>query len=335
MRYALLLMTLFAALSACADLLLVANRGGSTITLIDPATMTSLGTVPVGPDPHEIALSADGKRAYVSNYAGGNGNSLSIVDLETRTKVKDVPISPLQAPHGIVERNGKIWFTAEDSNAVGRYDPVADRVDWVGRTNQIGTHMLAVNGDGTRVYTANIGSGTVSIIPVGSGAEDVASKTLTATAQSEGIALSPDEREVWAGSAGSDGIAIIDTASETRVAKIAAGTFAYRLTFLPDGRTALVPRAPEGVVAVYDVATRAELRTIPVGGAPLSIVVSPGGGTAYVAMVQPSRVVKLDLATGQITGSVVLSGAPDGLALRVDPPAEPQGKKRRSVRTRG
>ena len=133
-----------------ADTLLVANRGGSTITLIDPATMMPLGTVAVGFDPHEIAVTPDGSRAYVSNYGNAQGTTLSVIDMAARTKVKDVSIAPLRGPHGIVERNGKIWFTAEASQSVGRYDPVADRVDWVGRTNQTQTHMLAVNRAGDR-----------------------------------------------------------------------------------------------------------------------------------------------------------------------------------------
>jgi YVTN family beta-propeller protein len=102
-----------------ADTLLVANRGGSTITLIDPATMTLLGTVAVGFDPHEIAVTRDGSRAYVSNYGNGQGTTLSVIDIAARTKVKDVSIAPLRGPHGIVERNGKIWFTAEDRNRWG------------------------------------------------------------------------------------------------------------------------------------------------------------------------------------------------------------------------
>jgi YVTN family beta-propeller protein len=230
-----------------ADTLLVANRGGSTVTLIDPATMTSLGTVSVGFDPHEIAVTRDGSRAYVSNYGNGQGTTLSVIDITARTKVKDVSIVPLKGPHGIVERNGKIWFTAEGSQSVGRYDPVADRVDWVGHTNQPQTHMLAVNRAGDTVYTANISAHSASVVPV-TGAESAARSTIPTVMRSEGIALSPDERELWIGSASTGGIAIIDVATETVDAFIAPGAFAYRLTFTSDGRSVLVPRQQTVVV---------------------------------------------------------------------------------------
>lgn len=311
------LLPLFAlACSLHADTLLVANRGGSRITLIDPSTMTLLKTIDVGTDPHEIAVSTDGTRAYVSNYANSNGTTLSVIDVTARTKIKDVSIAPLTGPHGIVYRNGKVWFTAERSSAVGRYDPEADRVDWVGRVNPASAHMLAVNAWGTTAYTANITHGTASIIDV-QGAETPARKTLNAVGEIEGIALSPDETEVWVGSRATGGIAVISLQSETVVHRI-PGVFAYRLTFTHDGRHVLVPRGT--MIVVYDRATREELRQIPVGGTAFSVIVAPGNRIAYVAMNNPSRVIKLELATGAILGETAVAPVPDGLALAVEPP---------------
>jgi YVTN family beta-propeller protein len=321
------LLLLFAvAFPLYADTLLVANRGDSRITLIDPATMTLLTTINVGNDPHEIAVSNDGRRAYVTNYGNSFGTTLSVIDLAARTKIRDVSIAPLTGPHGIVQRNGKVWFTAERSSAVGRYDPDTDRVDWVGRVNPAAAHMLAVNAWGTTVYTANISHGTASIIDV-QGAETQARKTLAAVGEVEGIALSPDETEVWVGSRATGGIAIISLQSETVVHRI-PGVFAYRLTFTHDGRYVLVPRG--SMVVVYDRATREELRQIPVGGTAFSVIVAPGNRIAYVAMNNPSRVIKLELATGAILGQTAVAPVPDGLALAVEPPPY---VKRRTARS--
>ena len=103
MRY-LWLLLLAGALHA--DTLVVANRGGSSVTLIDPFTMTRLAQVEAGPQPHEVALSADGRLAYVSNYVNGGGNTLSVIDLATRTKVKTIDIGELRGPHGIAQHGG-------------------------------------------------------------------------------------------------------------------------------------------------------------------------------------------------------------------------------------
>ncbi|HVE71719.1 MAG TPA: YncE family protein [Thermoanaerobaculia bacterium] len=310
-----LLVVLALAFPVHADTLLVANRGGSTITVIDPATMTLVTTIGVGSDPHEIAVSQDGRRAYVSNYGGSFGTTLSVIDIAARAKIRDVSVAPLTGPHGIVFRNGKVWFTAERSSAVGRYDPDADRVDWIGRVDPAAAHMLAVNLWGTTVYTANITAGTASIIDV-AGAESTARKSIAAVGASEGIALSPDETEVWIGSAQTGGIAVISLQSETVVHRI-PGVFAYRLTFTHDGRYVLVPRGTS--VVVYDAATRNELRSIPVGGTAISVIVAPGSRIAYVAMNNPARVIKLDLESGGILGAVAVAPVPDGLALAVEP----------------
>ncbi|HJQ40983.1 MAG TPA: YncE family protein [Thermoanaerobaculia bacterium] len=322
----LLILSLLLTASARADLLVVANRGGSTVTLVDPQTMSFLGTIPAGLDPHEVAV--DGRYAYVSNYGGGTGNTISVVDLETRTKVKDLPITPLLAPHGIVSVAGKIWFTAEHSRSVGRYDPATDRIDWIGRTNQVGTHMLAVRADGGAVYTGNIGHSTASIIPV-AGPESSASATIPVVAGPEGVALSPDGKELWLGSREFQGISIIDVAQQKVVATIAGGTFAYRLTFSPDGKYVLVPR--QGEVVVFDAAQRGVARTIAVNSTPFSIVMAPDHRTAYVATGGPNQILKIDYTTGAITARVALSALADGLAYATSD-SEPARGKRRSVK---
>jgi len=332
MRRLLAVLVAFAAIAAHADVIVVANRGGTVATIIDPVTMTVLGQPDAGPQPHEVAGSANGRLAYISNYANGTGTTLSVIDLQSRTKVKEMSllnlqgfsISLLRAPHGLAERNGKIYFTAEGSAAVARYDPAADRIDWIGKTNQSITHMLAVKRDASTVYAVNILSNTVSVVPV-SGNESVARKQIAVINSPEGIALSPDERELWVGSSKTGGIGIIDTATEEMVAAITPGEFAYRITFTPDGKYVLVPRA--NAVIVYDVASRTQLRSIDAEGTVLSII-APDEKTAYVSTGNPDRVTKLDLTTFTFGAFAAASPLPDGMAYIRTPTT---GPKRRAV----
>ena len=65
--------------------LLVLSKADQTLSVVDPATLKVLGRMPSGPDPHEVAVSADGRFAYVSNYGGGGGyNTLTMADLYAR-----------------------------------------------------------------------------------------------------------------------------------------------------------------------------------------------------------------------------------------------------------
>ena len=60
--------------------------------------------------------------------------------------------------------DGKVYFTAELNRLIARYDPVADQVDWLLGTGQATTHMLVANADASLIFTANIGSNSVSAI---------------------------------------------------------------------------------------------------------------------------------------------------------------------------
>src|SRR5687767_964724 len=65
--------------------LVALNKGGASLTIIDPKDMKVLGSVPTGDNPHEVVLSADGRTAFVANYGAQTpGSSLSVIDIETQ-----------------------------------------------------------------------------------------------------------------------------------------------------------------------------------------------------------------------------------------------------------
>jgi DNA-binding beta-propeller fold protein YncE len=70
-RIVLPVLLLFAC-SAAADTLLAVNKRGATLAFVDPVTMTVKGKVATGEEPHEVAVSQDGKIAVVGNYGGSN-----------------------------------------------------------------------------------------------------------------------------------------------------------------------------------------------------------------------------------------------------------------------
>lgn len=144
--------------------LLVLSKADHLLSIVDPATLAVVARVPSGPDPHEVIASADGARAYISNYGSGAYNTITVVDLERQTALPAIELGALRGPHGLDFAAGKLWFTAEAAKAVGRVDPATGAVDLILGTGQNRTHMLAVSGDGKRVVTTNVNSGTVSIL---------------------------------------------------------------------------------------------------------------------------------------------------------------------------
>lgn len=295
--------------------LLVLNKIENTLAIVDPMSLKVVGKVPTGEGPHEVVTSADGRTAYVANYGpqGKPGNSLSVIDLVARKEIKRVDLGPLLRPHGIVLSKGKVYFTAEINRVVARYDPVADRIDWIMGTGQSISHMLVITPDGRRAYTANIVSDTVTSIDFTLPVPQQVSQ-IQVGKQPEAIDVSPDGRELWVGQNGDGHISIIDTATNKIKEAIKVGEVPIRVKFTPDGRRVLVSDAKAGELIILDAATRKEIKRLKVEGTPVGILVAPDGGRAYVAAMQAHKVMVIDLAKMEIAGVIDPGQGPDGLA---------------------
>ncbi|MEO8573397.1 MAG: YncE family protein [Pyrinomonadaceae bacterium] len=143
--------------------LVALNKADSTLAIIDPATMKVISKVSTGDSPHEVALSADGKTAFVANYGAQTpGSSISVIDTATGKETRRFDVSPLMRPHGLLVIGGKLYFTAEVNRVIARYDPVANKIDWLMGTGQNGSHMVVGTNDQKRFYTSNVGSDSVT-----------------------------------------------------------------------------------------------------------------------------------------------------------------------------
>jgi hypothetical protein len=122
--------------------LLALSKRNHTLPIVDPQTLQVVARAPVGPDPHEVIASADGKTAYVSIYAGGRYHALSVIDLIGQKALPDIDTGALNGPHGLTFVGGKVWFTAEGAKVIATYDPASAKIDWVMGTDQNRTHMI-------------------------------------------------------------------------------------------------------------------------------------------------------------------------------------------------
>jgi len=181
--------------------LVALNKQDGTLAIIDPNDMKIIGKVATGDSPHEVVLSADGRTAYVANYGAQTpGSSLSVIDLDAKKELRRVDLSPLLRPHGLQEIGGKIYFTAETNRIIARYDPAANKVDWIMGTGQNGSHMIVAASDQKKFYTANIGSDSVTAFEFQNAPPAQSKVTHIAVGkQPEAIDLSPDGKEIWVG----------------------------------------------------------------------------------------------------------------------------------------
>jgi len=298
--------------------LVVLNKTDGNMAIVDPATMKVIAKVPVGEGPHEVVLSADGKTAFAANYGTGPkpGSSISVIDIATAKELRRVDVTPLIRPHGLQVIGGKLYFTAETSRAIARYDPVANKVDWIMGTGQNASHMIAGSADQKKFYTANIGSNSITEFVFQ--AVPPAASTIThiaVGAQPEAIDLSPDGKEVWTGLNVDGTIDIVDTATKKFKEKVAINGRPYRVRFTPDGRFVICTMIPTKDILILDAATRKEVRRIKLESVPLGVAFSADGKIAFFSVGSPDEVLKVNLETGAILGRVVTGVVPDGIAV--------------------
>jgi YVTN family beta-propeller protein len=323
--------------------LLALSKTDHTLAIIDPTSLKVIARLPVGSDPHEVIASADGSRAYVTIYGGGSLHELDILDLVGQKALPSYDTKPLFGPHGIDFVGGKVWFTAEGSKAIGRYDPAIGQTDWVMGTGQDRTHMIYVTPDGKRVYTTNVSSGTVSILvdtliqprmgppgapqgaptggmppPPGPGPrarEDWSETVIPVSRGSEGFDVSPDGKELWTAASEDGTIAVIDLGARKLAATLDAGVRgANRLKFTPDGGQVFISSLGSGDLYVYDAKTRKEVKRVKIGHGAAGILMDQVGGRAFVACSADNYIAIVDLKTLEVTGKLEVGGVPDGLA---------------------
>jgi len=319
------LVVLFAVLARAqtpSPALLVLEKDKQTVAIVDPASLKVVGRVAAGGDPHEIAVSADGKTAYITNYGAFTTpmHTLSLVDLADQKPMAPIDLGALLAPHGIQSVGNNIYFTAEGSKVIGRYDPARGRVDWILGVGENRTHMLVVAPDENRIFASDVNSDTISIFDRDK-AGDVSGWKQTRIAVGkgpEGFDVSPDGRELWAANSHDGTVSIIDMASRKVMQTLDIHTkSANRLKCTPDGRLVLVADLGSGDLVILDAHARKEIKRISLGHGVAGILIVPDSSRAFVAVSRDNNVAVLDLKTLAVTGRIETDRGPDGMAWAV------------------
>lgn len=299
--------------------LLVLNKADKQLAIIDPASGKVVARVGVGDGPHEVAVSGDAHYAYVANYGEQTpGHTLSIVDLPAQALLQTVNLETLGRPHGLAFVKDKLYLTAEMNRLIARYDPVANKLDWFFGTGQALTHMLVANADATLIFTANIGSNTVSALERAEAPAGWSETQIPVGKGPEGIDWSPDGQEVWTATGGDGCVSIINVASKKVTNTFSVGAKrTNRLKFTPDGRLVLLSDRDGDELIVLDRATRTVRTRLKMGRYPEGILITPDGARAYVAQEGANDIAIIDLKTLSITGHISPGSGPDGMAWAV------------------
>ena len=321
---------LFAALLAFAftasaeppkGVLLITNKGDRTLSLVDPATNKQIATIPEeGVTGHEVAASADGRRAFVPIFGdsgvgkpGTDGTLMRVMDLAKREIVGTVDFGKGVRPHCPVfcARTGLLYVTTENEKSVAIIDPATLKILGSVPTGEEQSHMLAVTRDGKRGYTANVGPGTVSVLDL---EEKKLVKVIKIGRMTQRISLSVDDRLAFTAEQFDHRIAVIDTATNEVKGSIDLPDAGYGTSPTPDGKSLVVAIINLSEVAIVDLATMKVTTTIKVPKAPQAVLVRPDGAVAYVSCDASAQIAVIDLKEQKVSALIDVGKTADGMA---------------------
>jgi DNA-binding beta-propeller fold protein YncE len=142
---------------------IVVEEGLNKVVEVDTRNPTCRAEIPVGLKPHEIALSPDGRTAYVSNFGlleanykvGVPGKTISVIDVAQGSEIRrfTLPDGPLAAPHGVKLRPNttELFTNAEIGDTVLVFDTGSGKIL---RTFSVpsGVHNFIFSPDGNTLY---------------------------------------------------------------------------------------------------------------------------------------------------------------------------------------
>ncbi len=262
---------------APAAILAVVNQKQHALVLVDPHTYETLATVPVGVNGHEIAVSPDGTLAYVPIYGnagvgrpGTDGREIDIVDVTTKKLVGAIDLGRPIRPHkAIFGPDGLLYVSGELAHAILIVDVHARAVVGEIPTGAKESHMFCFSPDGSRIYTANVGDGSVSVL-------DVKARKLIQviplTKRVQRIAVSRDGRWVFTSDWDQPRVAVIDTRSNTLSRWLPTAGMPYVTFPTVDGKSLLVAETDQaggakGLLEVFHLADWKPARSLPLPSA--------------------------------------------------------------------
>lgn len=325
MKFAGVSIFLFATLSGPAPekgSLIAVNQNDANLSVIDLASGREVAKI--GEEgrvkAHEVEASPDGRTLYVPIYgsagvghAGTDGSEMLVIDVASRKVVRVVDFGHGIRPHKPVydAKRKLLYVTAELDNAVLAIDAVSYKTLYTIPTGEPQSHMLVISHDGRFAYTANVSTGTVSVLDLDS---HTTSTVIPVAKQIQRITISPDDKTVYVSDAALPRLAAIDTASRTVRGWLDLPAKGYGGAITRDGRFLALAMSSAHQVAIIDLAAMQVTKTVDVPSAPQEVLLSPDGGTVWVSCSISKQVAAIDTKTWTVTALLPAGMWVDGLA---------------------
>jgi YVTN family beta-propeller protein len=293
----------------------VPDSGGSTVTVINPATLRVIGTYHTGLNPQHVVPGYDLRTLYVTNDLG---NSLTPVNPRTgrpgRNIAVDDPYNMYFTPDGryaivVAEARQNLDFRDPHTFALRHRIHVncagVDHIDFAAT----GAYLIATCEFGGRLVRIDLHTLTVAgyLNLPGSAPQD--------------IKLDPAGRIFYVADKNHGGVWLVNAATFRLAGFIPTGPDAHGLYPSRDARLLYVTNRGNGSITVISFATSKIVTTwrIPGGGSPDMGNLSPDGTVFWVSGRYNNVVYAIATATGHLLAKIPVGLQPHGLCVWPQP----------------
>ncbi len=266
-----------------------------------------IATIAGGENPAAIAITPDGKYAYVANNNDDSiagEDTVSVIDLETNAVIETITDASFNQPYTVtINSDGtKVYITNSNSTTVSIIDTATNTV--IGTIGGFdGPSGFAITPDGKTAYVNNyggpsgVGSGnatTVRVVDIAT--NSIVGSAITVDLAPAGLAITPDGAFVYVinyvdGNPGTGTISVIQTSTNTVIKTIKGFSGPFSIVISCDGTFAYVTNfgsnnfSPVGTtVSFVNLSSNSISSTVTVGTQPSGIALTPDGRFAYVTI---------------------------------------------------
>jgi YVTN family beta-propeller protein len=272
------------------------------------------GSIPVGKSPGFVAVSPNGRHAYIANR---DTQAITVLDTAINKVTATIPI-PAGPPQFLAfAPDGRTLYVTIYNNQ--RTIHVIDVLDTASNTvtatipQQARPFLPAVTPDGKLVYVPNHDIASVSVIDT---TKNSAVAQIKVAPNPHWVAFSRDGSRAYTANHESNLVSVIDTATLKVVATIPVQTSPHSIAVHPNRPLVANVNYDANSVSVIDTNTLKIIATIPVGKNPRDIIWAPDGRFAYVVNEDSNTVSVIDASTNQVTATIPTGGeSPSSIAV--------------------
>ena len=286
----------------------IASYHQNLVTPVNTMTGRAGLSIKVGIHPDAVAITPDGRTAYVT--CSGSG---TVVPVDTATGKAGPPIKVGADPDAIaITPDGRTAYVADNGSASVTPIDLADNQAGLAVPVARFPRAIAITPDGSTAYVV----GSDAVTPIQTRANR-ALKAIKVGRDSRAIAITPDGSTAYVLSTHSGSVTPIRTSGNAALPPVKVGGFPRAITISKDGQFAYVTvskSAWAGFVVPIRTGTNTALRAIRVGPRPSAIAITPNGKTVYAAS-ENGSVTPIRTATGTALRAIGVGLRPDAIAV--------------------